>query len=79
MFPHVFLTMFAGTFLRTKNKTEIKRTCRSFTQVTLSLAATTSHTHTTELAPAVMTVVGLGEAAHSVSPQSHRLSHTAEG
>lgn len=55
-----------------------KRTCRSFIQVALSLVATTSHTQTTELDPAVMRVVGLGEAAHSVSPQSHRLSHTAQ-
>lgn len=55
-----------------------KPTCLSLMWVTLSLLTATSHTHTTELAPAVMMVVGLGETAHSVSPQLHKLSHTAK-
>lgn len=53
-------------------------TCLSFMWTSLSLLTATSHTHTTVLSPAVTTVVGLGQAAHSVSPQSHRHSHTAK-
>lgn len=47
-------------------------------QVTLSFSTVTSHTHTTVLVPAVTMVVGLGEAAHSVSPQSLKPSNTAK-
>lgn len=55
-----------------------KLTCLSFMRVTLSLLTDKSHTHTTVLVPPVTMVVGLGEAAHNVSPQSHKLSHTAK-
>lgn len=44
----------------------------------LSLSTVTSQTHTTVLVPAVTTVVGFGEAAHSVSPQSLKPSNTAK-
>lgn len=54
-----------------------RRTCLSFMWVSLSLVTATSHTQTTVLVPAVMTVVTLGQAAHNMSPQSHKLSHTA--
>lgn len=65
--------------LKTRVKSDAeKRTCLSFMWVSLSLLTATSHTHTTVLVPAVTTVVGLGEAAHSVSPQSHKLSQTAK-
>lgn len=47
-------------------------------QASLSFSTVTSHTHTTVLVPAVTTVVGLGEAAHSVSPQSLKPSNTAK-
>lgn len=46
--------------------------------LSLSLAIVTSQTHTTVLVPAVMTVVGFGEAAHSVSPQLLKPSNTAK-
>lgn len=53
-------------------------TCLSFMRVSLSLLTATSHTQTTPLLPAVMTVVGLGQAAQYVSPQSHKFSLTAK-
>lgn len=46
--------------------------------LSLSLSTVTSQTHTTVLVPAVTTVVGFGEAAHSVSPQSLKPSNTAK-
>lgn len=51
-------------------------TCLSLMFFCLSLLMLTSHTHTTVLFPAVMMVLLLGQAAHTVSPQSDRLSHT---
>lgn len=64
--------------IRLSNTHADTRTCLSFMCKSLPLLTATSHTHTTVLVPAVTTVVGLGEAAHNVSPQSHKLSHTAK-
>lgn len=61
----------------TVGQTQSTPTCRSVMWLSLSLLSDTSHTHTTVLVPAVTMVEGLGQAAHSVSPQSDRLSHTA--